>query len=182
MFRAVNLMLSAVLAVWFTDLHRQVCLKQPDVHTPVRDSVPVDNLDHHVLKDEVHGDDGPEGGAGLHHVNNLWDMTVVPKPMEMPKWFDDEAELKEGDVFYFGKFESEYSSKWNVRKVSDVVKDQLSNTDRAARSVHEFEEYEQDVPDTLPLVENKLMLLFCAVNTDFTGLETEPDASVDSSF
>ena len=109
-------------------------------------------------------------------------MTMVPKPMEMPKWFDDEAELKEGDVFYFGKFESEYSSKWNVRKVSDVVKDQLSNTDRAARSVHEFEEYEQDVPDTLPLVENKLMLLFCAVNTDFTDLETEPDASVDSSF
>ena len=81
-----------------------------------------------------------------------------------------------------GKFESEYSSKWNVRKVSDVVKDQLSNTDRAARSVHEFEEYEQDVPDTLPLVENKMMLLFCAVNTDFTDLETEPDASVDSSF
>ena len=113
---------------------------------------------------------------------NLWDMTMVPKPMKMPKWFDDEAELKEGDVFYFGKFESEYSSKWNVRKVSDVVKDQLSNTDRAARSVHEFEEYEQDVPDTLPLVENKLMLLFCAVNTDFTDLETEPDASVDSSF
>ena len=113
---------------------------------------------------------------------NLWSQTMVPKLMKMPKWFDDEAELKEGDVFYFGKFESEYSSKWNVRKVSDVVKDQLSNTDRAARSVHEFEEYEQDVPDTLPLVENKLMLLFCAVNTDFTGMETEPDASVDSSF
>ena len=60
--------------------------------------------------------------------------------------------------------------------------DQPSYTDRAARSVLEFEEYEQDVPDTLPLVENKLMLLSCAVNTDFTGLETEPDASVDSSF
>ena len=162
MFRAINLMLSAVLAVWFTDLHRQVCLKQPDVHTPVRGSVPVADLDHHVLKDEVHGDDGPEGGAGLHHVNNLWDMTMVPKPMEMPKWFDDEAELKEGDVIYFKKVDS--------------------NTDRAVRSVHEFEEYEQDMPDTLPLVKNKLMLLFCAVNTDFTDMETEPDASVDSSF
>ena len=87
---------------------------------------------------------------------------MVPKPMEMPKWFDDEAELKEGDVIYFKKVDS--------------------NTDRAARSVHEFEEYEQDVPDTLPLVENKLMSLLCTVNTDFTGLETEPDASVDSSF
>ena len=107
---------------------------------------------------------------------------MIPKPMKMHKWLDDKAELKEGNVVYFRKFESEYSSKWNVRKVSDVVKDHLSNTDRAASSVHEFEEYEQDVPDTLPLVENKLMLLFCAVNTDFTDLETEHDASVDSSF
>ena len=57
-------------------------------------------------------------------------------------------------------------------KVLDVVKDQLSHADRAARCVNEFEEYEQDVLDTLPLVEDKLMLLLCAVNTDFTGLET----------
>ena len=50
------------------------------------------------------------------------------------------------------------------------------------KSWNEFEDYVQDVPDTLPLVEDKLMLLLCAVNTDFTGMETEPDASVDSSF
>ena len=87
---------------------------------------------------------------------------MIPKPIKMHKWFDDKAELKEGDVIYFKKVDS--------------------NTDRAVSSVHEFEEYEQDMPDTLPLVENKLMLLFCAVNTDFTDLETEPDASVDSSF
>ena len=49
------------------------------------------------------------------------------------------------------------------------------------KSWNEFEDYEQDVLNTLPLVEDKLMLLFCAVNTDFTGVETEPDASVDSS-
>ena len=49
---------------------------------------------------------------------------------------------------------------------------------------NEFEDYKQDVLvlNTFPLVEDKLMLLLCAVNTDFTGLETEPDASVDSSF
>jgi len=341
MFRAVNLMLSAVLAVWFTDFHRQVCLKQPDVHTPVRDSVPVANLDRRVLKDQhgVHEDDGPEGGAGLHNVNNLWDVTMVPRPMEMHRWFDDKAELKEGDGIYFRKLESEYSSKWIVGKVSDVVKskdgvvrrctvqyqnsseDQPSYTDRAARNlmklfniddiswqqemylieklieeakvvntgedihwveaiessntrqclcsnpsydmnhltglryrliavgghdhpVHElgvqhrvetkmskmkrvknfkncccvnhclltgherddvccdhleaamedsflnmldkswseFEDYEQGMLDTLPLVEDKLMLLLCPVNTDVTSLETEPDASVDSSF
>ena len=51
MFRAVNLMLSVFLAVWFTDFHRQVCLKQPGVHTPVSGSVPVANLDRHVLND-----------------------------------------------------------------------------------------------------------------------------------
>ena len=50
------------------------------------------------------------------------------------------------------------------------------------KSWNKFEYYEQDVLNTLPLVEDKLMLLFCAVNTDFTGVETEPDASVDSSF
>ena len=47
---------------------------------------------------------------------------------------------------------------------------------------NEFVDYKQDVLDTLLLVEHKLMLLLCAVNTDFTGMETEPDASVDSSF
>ena len=212
-FRAVNLMLSAVLAVWFTNFHRQVCLKQPDVHTPVSGSVSVANLDCYVLKDlhEVLGDDGPEGGAGPHHVNNLLNATMIPKPMKMYKWFDDKAELKEGDVVSFRKTESELSSKWTVGKVLDVVKskdgvvgkctiqyqnsseEQPSYADSPTRieykfsnmldkSWNEFEEYEQDVLDTLPLVEDKLMLLLCAVNMDFTGLENEPDASVDSSF
>ena len=60
-----------------------------------------------------------------------------------------------------------------------VVKDQPSYTDRAAKSWKEFEDYKQDV---LPFVEDQLMLLLCAVNTDFTAMETEPVASVDSSF
>ena len=112
---------------------------------------------------------------------NMWNVAVIPKLMKIRKWFDCKAE-SEGDA-YFRKIESDLSSKWTVGKVSDVVKDQPSYTDRAASSVHEFEENEQDVPDTLALVENKLMLLLCTtVNTDFTGLETEPDASVDSSF
>ena len=114
---------------------------------------------------------------------NLWNVAMIPKLMKMHKWFDGRAESA-GDA-YFRKIESDLylSSKWTVGKVSDVVKDQPSYTDRAASSVHEFEENEQDVPDTLALVENKLMLLLCTtVNTDFTGLETEPDASVDSSF
>ena len=197
-FRAVDLMLSALLAILFTDSHRQVCLKHPDVHTPARGSVPVANLDQHALKDqhEVHGGDGPEGGTGLHHVNNLWNVTMIPKPMKMHKWFDDKAELKEGDVVYFRKVESKLSSKWTVGNVSDVVKskdgvvekctvqnqnsseDQPSYTDRAAKSWKEFEDYKQDV---LPFEEDQLMLLLCAVNTDFIGLEIEPDASVDSS-
>ena len=50
------------------------------------------------------------------------------------------------------------------------------------KSWNEFEDYEQDVIDTLSLVEDKLMLLLCAVTADFRGFEIEPDASVDSSF
>ena len=210
---------------------------------------------------------------------------MIPKPMKVHKRFDDKAELKEGDAVYFRIFESNYSSKWIVRKVvvkskdgvvrkciiqyQNLSEDQPRYADRAARSLirhfnmddiglryrlkavgghdhpvrelgvqhrvgakmskmkmvknckncccanhclltgHErndvccdhleaamedkfpnmldkswnkFEYYEQDVLNTLPLVEDKLMLLFCAVNTDFTGVETEPDASVDSSF
>ena len=49
------------------------------------------------------------------------------------------------------------------------------------QSWNEFKDYKQDVLDTLPLVEDKLMSLLCTVNTDFIGLEIEPDASVDSS-
>ena len=111
---------------------------------------------------------------------NLWNVAMIPKLMKMRKWFDCKAE-SEGDV-NLRKIESDLYSKCTVLKVLDVVKDQLSHADRAARSVNEFEEYEQDVLDTLPLVENKLMSLLCTVNTDFTGLETEPYASVDSSF
>ena len=61
-----------------------------------------------------------------------------------------------------------------------AVEDEFPNM--LDKSWNEFEDYEQDVLDTLPLVEDKLMSLLCAVNTDFTDLETEPDASVDSSF
>ena len=61
-----------------------------------------------------------------------------------------------------------------------TVEDKFSNM--LDKSWNEFEDYEQGVIDTLPLVEDKLMSLLCAVNTDFTNLETEPDASVDSSF
>ena len=84
---------------------------------------------------------------------NLWNVTMVPKLMKMHKWFDGKAELKEGDIVYFRKTESELSSKWTVGKVSDVVKskdgvvrrctvqyqnsseDQPCYTDRAARSL-----------------------------------------------
>ena len=114
---------------------------------------------------------------------------MIPKPTKMHKWFDDKAELKEGDAVYFRKFENEYSSKWIVGKVLDVVKSkdgvvgkctvqyQNSSEDqpsynRAARSKYkfpnmldqswnEFKDYKQDVLDTLPLVEDKLMLLLC---------------------
>ena len=61
-----------------------------------------------------------------------------------------------------------------------AVEDEFPNM--LDKSWNEFEDYEQGVLDTLPLVEDKLMSLLCAVNTDFTDLETEPGASVDSSF
>ena len=61
-----------------------------------------------------------------------------------------------------------------------AVEDEFPNM--LDKSWNEFEDYEQDVLNTIPLVEDILKLLLCAVNTDFTGMETEPDASVDSSF
>ena len=61
-----------------------------------------------------------------------------------------------------------------------AVEDEFPNM--LDKSWNEFKDYELDVLDTLPLVEDKLMSLLCAVNMDFTDLETEPDASVDSSF
>ena len=61
-----------------------------------------------------------------------------------------------------------------------AVEDKFFNM--LGKSWNEFEDYEQGVLITLPLVVDKVMLLLFAVNTDFTGLENEPDASVDSSF
>ena len=136
---------------------------------------------------------------------------MIPKLKKRHNWFDSKAELKEGDAIYFRKFKNEFSSKWTVGKVSDVVKskdgvvgrctiqyqnsseDQPSYTDKAARSAYkfpnmlnkslnEFEDFEQVMLNTLPLMEDRLMSLLCAVNIDFTGMKTEPDALVDSSF
>ena len=44
------------------------------------------------------------------------------------------------------------------------------------KSWNEFKDYQQNTLDALPLVEDKLMSLLCAVNTDFNETETEPDS------
>ena len=64
----------------------------------------------------------------LEHVDNLYSAwfkvfkdTVVPRLVHQPKWFKVDKDLKEGDIVYFQKRESELGSSWTVGEVDQVV-------------------------------------------------------------
>ena len=52
----------------------------------------------------------------------IWNVTMVPKLIPQPKWFREGVELKQEDVVYFRKVESELSSSWTVGQVDSVIK------------------------------------------------------------
>ena len=50
----------------------------------------------------------------------VWLETLVPKLMFTPKWYHTDKELKQGDLVYFRKKESELDGKWIIGLVDDV--------------------------------------------------------------
>ena len=52
---------------------------------------------------------------------NIFKETVVPRLINQPKWFRKEKDLKEQDLVYFQKQESDLSSEWTIGQVDQVV-------------------------------------------------------------
>ena len=50
----------------------------------------------------------------------IWLETLVPKLMFIPKWYKTDKELKQGDLVYFRKKESELDGKWVIGMVEEV--------------------------------------------------------------
>ena len=50
----------------------------------------------------------------------VWLETLVPKLMFTPKWYHTYKELKQGDLVYFRKKESELDGKWIIGLVDEV--------------------------------------------------------------
>ena len=53
----------------------------------------------------------------------IWNETLIPNLIKVPKWFKSDRDLKEGDIVYFQKRESELGAgKWIVGQVENVTK------------------------------------------------------------
>ena len=53
----------------------------------------------------------------------IWNDTLIPKLMKVPKWFKNDRDLRVGDIVYFQKRESELGAgKWTVGQVDAVEK------------------------------------------------------------
>ena len=52
---------------------------------------------------------------------NIFKETVVPRLINQPKWFRKEVDLKEQDLVYFQKQESDLASDWTIGQVDQVI-------------------------------------------------------------
>ena len=52
---------------------------------------------------------------------NIFKETVVPRLINQPKWFRKEVGLKEQDLVYFQKQESDLASDWTIGQVDQVI-------------------------------------------------------------
>ena len=52
----------------------------------------------------------------------MWNTSVVPKLIPQPKWINESAELRPGDITYFQKTESELPCDWTVGLVHYVTR------------------------------------------------------------
>jgi hypothetical protein len=52
----------------------------------------------------------------------IWNVSAVPRLIPQPKWFRDSPELRQEDVVWFQKTESELSSDWTVGQVDSVTR------------------------------------------------------------
>ena len=86
---------------------------------------------------------------------------MVPRPMEMHRWFDDKAELKEEDAIYFRKVESKLSTKWTVGKVLGVVK---SKDGAVGRCTIQYQNSIEDQPSYTIRAVRSLIKLFNIVS------------------
>ena len=87
----------------------------------------------------------------------LWNTAMVPKLMKLSKWYNTKSDLRVGDIVYFQKVESEWSSKWTVEKIVEVVK----SGDGVVRSAHvKYQNSSEDAPRTTFRAARSLIKLF----------------------
>ena len=53
----------------------------------------------------------------------IWNEVLIPKLIRTPKWFKSDEDLKDGDIVYFQKRESELGSgKWTIGQVEGITR------------------------------------------------------------
>ena len=87
----------------------------------------------------------------------FWNVTVIPKLMRLNKWFDAKSQLQMGDIVWFQKDENEFSSRWTVGKVTEIVK---SKDGIVRRAQVQYQNATEDAPRTTDRAARSLIKLF----------------------
>ena len=85
----------------------------------------------------------PRGGELLDKVQEtyqawfkIWSTSYIPKVMFQPKWWKQDRDLKEGDIVFFQKKESELDTAWTLGTIDQLVK---GRDDLARRAVVRYQ-------------------------------------------
>ena len=87
----------------------------------------------------------------------LWNTAMIPKLMKQKKWFGGKVELTVGDIVYFQKVESEWSSKWTIGKIVEVVR---SKDGVVRRALVQYQNSSEESPRTTERAVRSLIKIF----------------------
>ena len=87
----------------------------------------------------------------------LWNTAMIPKLMKQKKWFGGKVELGVGDIVYFQKVESKWSSKWTIGKIVEVVK---SKDGVVRRASVQYQNSSEESPRTTERAVRSLIKIF----------------------
>ena len=90
----------------------------------------------------------PAGGELLDKVKEgyeswykIWNASYIPKLMYQPKWWKQDRDLKEGDIVFFQKKESELDTCWTLGTIDQLVK---GRDGLARRAIVKYQNFKED--------------------------------------
>ena len=107
----------------------------------------------------------------------IWNTTMIPKLMRIHKWYKSGEQLMVGDIVYFKKDESVFSSEWTLGRVTDVI---IGKDGAVRRAIVQFQNASEKEPRFTDRAARSLVKLFNIQDTtwvdDMNTVENMVDA------